>query len=102
MLTGAGIAVDSPEFDTIFGASLIGANEIHLSPYESSGNILAQAIATMESGMFYPKGGSVALEKMLISVVHRSGGLVVNQVPVKEIVLEHRKILTHLQHPSGS
>lgn len=96
ILAGTGLEPGSPESQVVLGAALASVDEQGVSSHDCSGNSLAQALATMESGLFYPRGGSVALERMMTAVVQRAGGLVVSRVPVKEVVMEPKP-----QGPSG-
>lgn len=88
LLNSTGLAPDMPATHVMLGAVLSAVDELGLSPAEASGTTLAHAVSGMSSGTFYPRGGVVALEKMLTTVIQRAGGLIVKDVPVQEIVIE--------------
>jgi hypothetical protein len=91
ILASTGLEPGSPAFNIVVGAALSCSNELGVSPHECSGNVLAQALAGMESGLFYPRGGIVAMEKVFIAAIRRAGGQVISNAPVKEIVMEPTK-----------
>ena len=88
LLNTIGLAPDMTATHLMLGAVLSAVDELGLSPIEASGTTLAYTVSGMSSGTFYPRGGVMALQKMLIKVIQRAGGLVVEDVPIREIVIE--------------
>ena len=90
LLNTIGLAPDMTATHLMLGAVLSAVDELGLSPIRHSGTTLAYTVSGMSSGTFYPRGGVMALQKMLIKVIQRAGGLVVEDVPIREIVIEPR------------
>eukprot|EP01038_Epipyxis_sp_PR26KG_P005102 gene5102-7111_t len=80
--------IENEELKNCLSTLAVAAADEGLCGSDLSGFALAHGISYAENGLYYPKGGYKAIENALCRSIRSSGGVVLKDVSVNDIILE--------------